>query len=145
MEQQPRTNVAGTRIPHSHAPIFGQNFDGFMHFLYEPNIGAAILSPTRFITLMNMDIKELALQAHVHRNTVTRAPESEGLQRFIREAVRVVRAAADIAGDIDRAIFWYRNEPLSVFKYKTAEALVSDGRTDDVLNYVMSLQTGAAG
>ena len=32
-----------------------------------------------------------------------------------------------------------------LFKYKTAEALVSEGRADDVLSYVMSLQTGTAG
>ncbi|MCC7006928.1 MAG: DUF2384 domain-containing protein [Ottowia sp.] len=126
-------------------PSFGHNFDEFIHFLHEPNAGASVLSPKRFTALMNMDIQELATQAHVHRNTITRAPESESLQRFIREAVRVVRAAADISGDIDRAIFWYRNEPLPVFKYKTAETLVSEGRADDVLNYVMSLQAGATG
>lgn len=129
----------------SRVPVFGKNFDKFMCFLHEPNSGAAVLSPTRFTELMNMDVKELATQAHVHRNTVTRAPDSENLQRFIREAVRVVRAAVDICGDVDRAIFWYRNEPLPVFKYKTAEKLVSEQRAEDVLDYVMSLQAGAAG
>lgn len=142
---EPMIKATGAKAAYSHAPIFGQNFDEFMYFLHEPNAGASVLSPERFTALMNMDIKELATQAHVHRNTVTRAPESENLQRFIREAVRVVRAAADISGSIDRAIFWYRNEPLHVFKYRTAEALVSEGRTEDVLDYVMSLQAGAAG
>lgn len=137
--------IKATGTKASHAPVFGQNFDKFMLFLHEPNAGAAVLSPERFTTLMNMDVKELASQAHVHRNTVTRAPESENLQRFIREAVRVVRAAVDIVGDVDQAIFWYRNEPLPVFKYRTAEVLVSEGRTEDVLDYVMSLQAGAAG
>lgn len=140
-----RVRAAGTNKPHFSIPIFGQNFDQFMHFLHDPNTVAALLSPVRFTALMNMDIKELATQAHVHRNTVTRAPESEGLQRFIREAIRVVRAAADSAGDIDKAIFWYRNEPLPVFKYKTAEVLVSEGRTEEILAYIMSLQAGAAG
>lgn len=142
---QPTIKATRTRASYPDVPIFGQNFDEFMYFLHEPNNGAAVLSPERFTALMNMDIKELATQAHVHRNTVTRAPESENLQRFIREAVRVVRAASDIVDSIDRAIFWYRNEPLPVFKYKTAETLVSEGRTEDVLDYVMSLQAGAAG
>lgn len=44
-----------------------------------------------------------------------------------------------------RALFWYRNEPLSVFDYKTAERLVSEGRTDDVIRYISALEAGAAG
>ena len=44
-----------------------------------------------------------------------------------------------------RAIFWYRNVPLPPFGYKTAEQLVSEGRTEDVLRYVESLEAGAAG
>jgi hypothetical protein len=35
--------------------------------------------------------------------------------------------------------------PLSVFGYKTAERLVSEGRTDDPLGYIASLEAGAAG
>ena len=57
----------------------------------------------------------------------------------------MIRAAADLSGDIERALFWYRNEPLQLFEYKTAEQLVSDGRTDDLLRYIGSLQVGAAG
>ncbi|AUB82888.1 hypothetical protein [Candidatus Thiodictyon syntrophicum] len=64
---------------------------------------------------------------------------------FLREALRAIRAAADQCGDLDRALFWYRNEPLPPFGYKTAEQLVSDGRTDDLLRYIASLETGAAG
>jgi hypothetical protein len=42
-------------------------------------------------------------------------------------------------------LFWYRNEPLSVSGYKTAETLVSEGRADDLLRYVTSIQASAAG
>lgn len=72
-------------------------------------------------------------------------PSSEGVQRFLREAVRVLRAASDVSGDISLAMFWYRNEPLPVFGYKTAEQLVSDGRAEDVIRYVVSLEAGATG
>lgn len=67
------------------------------------------------------------------------------VQRFLRDALRVIRAATDISGDVTKALFWYRNEPLPVFTYKTAEQLVSEGRADDVLRYVSSLEAGAAG
>lgn len=59
--------------------------------------------------------------------------------------MRVIRAATDLSGDLPRALFWYRNEPLAVFDYQTAETLVSAGRVDDVVRYVASLQAGAAG
>ena len=61
------------------------------------------------------------------------------------KALRVIRAATDLSGDVDQAIFWYRNEPLQPFAYKTAEQLVSDGRSDDLIRYLMSLEAGAAG
>jgi hypothetical protein len=32
-----------------------------------------------------------------------------------------------------------------VFGYKTAKRLVSEGRTDDLLRYVASIEAGAAG
>lgn len=48
-------------------------------------------------------------------------------------------------GDLNNALFWYRNEPLSVFGYKTAERLVSERRTDDVLRYLASIETGVSG
>jgi len=53
-----------------------------------------------------MDLQTLAAQAHVHRNTLSRAPASESVQRVLREALLVIRAAADLSGDVDRALFW---------------------------------------
>ncbi|MBY8610678.1 DUF2384 domain-containing protein, partial [Burkholderia arboris] len=70
---------------------------------------------------------------------------SESVQKFLRDALRIIRAATDISGDVQRALFWYRNEPLPTFDYKTAEQLVSEGRTEDLLRYVTSLEAGAAG
>ena len=126
-------------------PNFNKNFESFLEFLRDQEAGAAMLSPRRFSEVFSMDIQTLAAQAHVHRNTISRAPSSEGVQRFLREALRVIRAAADLSGDVDRALFWYRNEPLQPFGYKTAEQLVSDGRTEDLLRYIGSLESGAAG
>ncbi len=120
-------------------------FGGLLAFLRENVSTAPILSPKRFSEAMHIDLQTLAGQAHVHRNTINRAPESESVQRFLREAVRVLRAATDINKDVPSAIFWYRNEPLPPFAYKTAEQLVVDGRSEDVLRYVASLEAGATG
>jgi hypothetical protein len=125
--------------------MLGATYQQFLDFLKDPDTPAPVLSPRRFSQAMHIDLQTLAEQAHVHRNTISRAPGSRGVQDFLREALRVIKAATDLNGDLNRALFWYRNEPLSVFSYKTAERLVSEGRTDDLLRYVASIEAGAAG
>ncbi|KVT48316.1 hypothetical protein [Burkholderia ubonensis] len=120
-------------------------FDQFMASLRERDSDAPIVSARRFATALHIDMQTLARLAHVHRNTVSRLASSESVQKFLRDALRIIRAATDISGDVQRTLFWYRNEPLPTFDYKTAEQLVSEGRTEDLLRYVTSLETGAAG
>ncbi len=126
-------------------PVLGSTFQHFVDFLREADTPAPVLSPKRFSQAMHIDLQMLAEQAHVHRNTISRAPGSRGVQDFLREALRIIKAATDLNGDLNKALFWYRNEPLSVFGYKTAERLVSEGRTDDLLRYIASIEAGAAG
>jgi hypothetical protein len=126
-------------------PVLGGTFQHFVEFLREAETSAPVLSPKRFSLAMHIDLQTLAEQAHVHRNKISRAPGSRGVQDFLREALRVIKAATDLNSDLNKALFWYRNEPLSVFGYKTAERLVSEGRTDDLLRYVASIEAGAAG
>jgi hypothetical protein len=126
-------------------PQLGKEYDHFVEYLRDPDTPGPVLSAKRFSLALHIDLQTLADQAHVHRNTISRAPASQGVQRFLRDALKVIKAGTDISGDVNRALFWYRNEPLSAFGYKTAEQLVSEGRTDDVLRYVASLEAGAAG
>ena len=125
--------------------VLGGTYQHFVEFLKDIDTLAPVLSPKRFSQAMHIDLQTLAEQAHVHRNTISRAPSSRGVQDFLREALRVIKAATDLNGDLNKALFWYRTEPLAVFGYKTAERLVSEGRTDDLLRYVTSLEAGAAG
>src|SRR5471032_1066581 len=92
------------------------SFEQFMESLRDS--GSPALSARAFGQALKIDLQTLAQQAHVHRNTLSRAPGSESVQRFLREAVRVLRAASDICGDVERAMFWYRNEPLPVLAIK---------------------------
>ncbi len=131
-------------VPLAEQPAL-DTFEGLLNFLREPESAVPALSPKRFGRALNVDLQTLAQQAHVHRNTLTRLPGSESVQRFLREALRVIRAASDVSGHVGQALFWYRNHPLPSFDYKTAETLVAEGRTEDVLRYVMSLEAGVAG
>lgn len=121
------------------------NFDQFMQSLRDPESAVPVVSARRFSAALNIDLQTLAKQAHVHRNTLSRMPSSEHVQRFLREALRVIRAATDRTGDVAQALFWYRNEPLPAFSYRTPEQLVSEGRTDELLRHLAGEVPRAAG
>lgn len=122
-----------------------RGFDHFMASLREPESATPIISARRFATALHIDMQTLARLAHVHRNTVSRLAGSESVQKYLRDALRIIRAATDVSGDVQSTLFWYRNAPLPTFNYKTAEQLVSEGHVDDLLRYVVSLEAGAAG
>lgn len=107
--------------------------------------GSAFLSPGKVGEVFGLRVQEIAEGAHVHRNTPRARPHAPQLQRYLQEMVRVLAVASDMTGDMERAVFLLRNEPLRVFDYKTAEALVQEGRADDVIAYLRSLAGGAAG
>jgi hypothetical protein len=107
---------------------------------------APVLSPSKYIKVMKLDMATFAQNAHVHRNTVTRAPAAQSIQKHLRANLRVMAAAWNAAGrDLPRAITWFRNEPLPAFEYKTAETLVAEGRADDVIRLIESYEAGPAG
>lgn len=126
-------------------PVFAKNFDGFLHYLRDATVPSTSISPKRFGRVLHVDMQTLANMAHVHRNTLSRAPEAESVQQYLRQTVQVVRAAVDVVGSVEEAIFWFRNHPLPTFDYKTAQQLVSEGRTEILIRYIQSLQAGFAG
>ena len=110
----------------------------FSQALAEPG-NYPLLSPTRYVDLLKIDINTFATHTHVHQNTVSRAPGAASVQDYLRKNLRVLTAAYDASGqDAAEALHWFRNEPLAQFGYKTAEQLVSDGRADDALNLIES-------
>ena len=122
-----------------------ENID-FQTFLLELQDGDGLyISPELYAKKLALDKRRLAELAHVHRNTVGRMPKSPQLQKYLRESIRVLAAANDLVGSASKAAFWFRNQPLSDFSYKTAEVLVSEGRAEDVLRYIDMLSAGSAG
>ena len=103
------------------------------------------LSPARIGDFFGFKIQELAERAHVHRNTPTARPQAPQLQKYLQDMVRALAAATEMTGDEKRAAFLLRNEPLRAFGYKTADALIQEGRADAVIAYLESLASGAAG
>ena len=104
------------------------------------------LSPRRIGEALGLQIQGLAERARVSRNTPSARPQNEDLQNYLRNVVRVLAAAADVAGgDRKRAVFWFMNEPLAEFDYQTADALVRAGKARAVIDYIESIAGGATG
>ena len=73
---------------------------------------------------------------------IEKTPSSDCLQRYLRDASRVIAAAIKLVGD-KNAVFWFKNQPIEHFDYKLAETLVSEGRTEDLLCYIEQLAAGS--
>ena len=114
----------------------------FVDSLQEPR--TPYISPTRFSVVLGVKVMALAELTGVHRNTL-RNPSSERLQLKMREMIKVISAAAELTGDIQKAIYWYRNEPIADYDHRTAAELVADGHADAVLAYIRDLENGARG
>ncbi|KAG8152299.1 DUF2384 domain-containing protein [Burkholderia catarinensis] len=126
-------------------PTFKADFGALMNYLHDADASQVSISPRRYISVLRLELQDLATQAHVDRNTISHAPDSETVQRFLRETLRVLRAATDVSGDVERAIFWLKNEPLREFDYKTALTLASEGRADAAIKYPQMVEAGFLG
>ena len=62
------------------------------------------------------------------------------------EEARVIAVAAELfGGDSLKAQIWFRSAPLREFEGKTAEAVVRDGRGQDVIRLLEMYEAGPAG
>lgn len=114
----------------------------FVDSLQEPRM--PYISPKRLSQALGVKVANLAQLTGVHRNTL-RNPASERLQGRLREMVKVISAATELTGDVDKAIYWYRNEPIADYGHRTAAELVADGQVEAVLAFIRDLENGARG
>ncbi|XEG72423.1 hypothetical protein QA447_31205 [Pseudomonas sp. abacavir_1] len=73
------------------------------------------------------------------------ASDAEATQRFITDVLQVILAVAENGVTVERAITWFRLEPLPTFEQQTAEQLVSQGQVERVLQFLASWQAGSQG
>jgi uncharacterized protein (DUF2384 family) len=82
---------------------------------------------------MHMPLTELSQVIRMHRNTLTKRPNSPNVQSRLGQVARIIsRAAAMTGGNFNRAVIWFRFEPLAGFNHKTAEQLVAMGHANAV-------------
>lgn len=101
------------------------------------------VSPQRMSRRLRLPLAELAKLAHVHRNTLALRPESIAVQKGLEPLVRILAAAEQLTGDADRAIVWFRYQPIAGHGGRTALELVEAGHADAVLAHLDDLRDGA--
>ncbi len=100
------------------------------------------VSPQRLSRRLRLPLSDLAKLAHIHRNTMTQRPESQLVQKSLDPVVRILAAAEQLTGDPDRAMIWFRHQPIAVHGGRTALELVEAGQADAVLAHLEDLQDG---
>jgi hypothetical protein len=103
------------------------------------------LSPAKLAAALGIELGQLATLAGVHRNTVSMAPNSQKLQDAMRDVVHVISAAHALSGDIERALFWFRNRPIGDFGHRTPMQVMKDRGAAAVISYLESVGAGATG
>jgi uncharacterized protein (DUF2384 family) len=103
---------------------------------------AGHVSPQRMSARLKLSMGDLARMTHVHRNTLARQPASLAVQRRLDPVVKILASAEELTGDADRAIIWFRHQPLPGHDGRTALALVEEGHADAVLAYLEDLRDG---
>jgi len=101
------------------------------------------VSPQRMSARLRIPLSALAKLAHLHRNTLARQPASAAVQRSLEPVVRILAGAEQLAGDADRAVVWFRHQPLPGHDGRTALDLVEAGQAQAVLAYLEDLRDGA--
>lgn len=64
---------------------------------------------------------------------------------FLEDLSRVLAATARISGDAETAKLYVVSHSLPTFRGKTAAALVAEGRVDDVVRFLISIESGFVG
>jgi hypothetical protein len=100
------------------------------------------VSPQRMSQRLRLPLAELAKLAHVHRNTLAKHPSSLVVQKSLEPMVRILAAAEQLTGDADRAIVWFRHQPIAGHGGRTALQLVEDGQAGAVLAHLEDLRDG---
>ena len=113
----------------------------FLEEVIEPKKGW--ISPHRMSDTMHMPLTELSQVIRMHRNTLTKRPDSPDVQSRLGQVARIIsRASSMTGGNFNRAVIWFRFEPLAGFDHKTAEQLVSAGHADAVETHLDMLEEG---
>ncbi len=59
------------------------------------------------------------------------------------ETAKIIERIAPLAGGEEEALIWFRTEPLAAFGGRTAEALLLEGKIDDLRDHLDRIALGS--
>ena len=87
-------------------------------------------------------MSELASLVGVARNTLSTAVGGRKVDAALSPVVRILATAGEMAGGEDRAVIWFKHQPIPGWAGKTAYDLVRDGKSEKVLAYLEAVRSG---
>lgn len=100
------------------------------------------LSARRVSEQLGVTQSELARLVGVARNTLAARSGARKVDQALSPVVRILAMASEMAGDEQRAVIWFKHQPIPGWAGKTAYDLVGEGKTDKVLAYLEAVRSG---
>ena len=100
------------------------------------------LSARRVSEMLGVTQSELAKLAGIARNTLTAVSGARKVDQALSPIVRILAMAAEMAGDENRAVIWFKHQPIPGWAGKTAYDLVGEGKSGRVLAYLEAVRSG---
>jgi uncharacterized protein (DUF2384 family) len=105
------------------------------------------IEPRRLAAMLQITQADLADLAGVHRTTLARNPGSPDIQAKLGPIATILSRATDMANDgsggLNKAVVWFRHQPIAAFGFKRAADLVQAGEAQAVIDWLDALEDGA--
>ncbi|WP_319567765.1 MbcA/ParS/Xre antitoxin family protein [Cohaesibacter marisflavi] len=107
---------------------------------FDPN--SHIISARAFATNLGITQTKLAKLTGINRRSFYRQSGLRKLNEAVRPLMSILNLASEMTGSDQRAALWFKHQPIPGWAGKTAFDLVSERKTDRVLAYLRSVQSG---
>ena len=113
----------------------------------EKNLHLAELNstdPVKIADTLGIPLEELAelIGLECRELQLTKYQKSSNRPKSLRELVRVLKEIEPRFDSISEAIDWFKNESLPGFNGRTAEQLVQQGQSQQLLKYIDAVDSG---
>ena len=104
--------------------------------------GSSLLSARLVAERLGVTLTDLASLVGVARNTLVARTGARKVDAALSPVVRILAMAAEMAGGDDRAVIWFKHQPIPGWAGKTGYDLVREGKAAKVLAYLEAVRSG---
>ena len=104
--------------------------------------GKQITSTQAFATRLGITQAESAELTGVNRRSFYRQSGLRKLDEAVRPLISILNLAGEMPGSDQREALWFKHQPIPGWAVKTAFDLVSERKSDRILAYLKSVQSG---